>query len=70
MCAGLKEELDLLLGNEHSSYDQVIKNMKKARSALKVTVQPELHQTAKDPKSIDQVIKGHPVLMLINPEFV
>ncbi|KAG9096094.1 hypothetical protein FRC06_009055 [Ceratobasidium sp. 370] len=70
MYAGLKKELDLLLGNEHSSYDQVIKNIKKVRSALKVAVQPEIRQTAKDPESIDQVIKGDPVLMLINPEFV
>ncbi|KAG9093563.1 hypothetical protein FRC06_011463 [Ceratobasidium sp. 370] len=67
--AGLKEELDLLLGNEHGSYDQVIKKLNKARSTLKVVVWPELRRTAKDPKSIDQAIKRHPVLTLIDPEF-
>ncbi|KAG9093284.1 hypothetical protein FRC06_011582, partial [Ceratobasidium sp. 370] len=67
--AGLKEELDLLPGNEHSSYDQAIKKLNKARSALKVVVWPELRWTAKDPKSIHQAIKRHLVLTLIDPEF-
>ncbi|KAG9086226.1 hypothetical protein FRC06_003210, partial [Ceratobasidium sp. 370] len=67
--AGLKEELDLLPGNEHGSYDQAIKKLNKARSTRKVVVWPELRRTAKDLKSIDQAIKRHPVLTLIDPEF-